>query len=71
MNLRNSGTLTRSEAADYLSISTRTLDSLVKTSEISRAKIGRRVVFRQSDLDDYLASCVDDGPAKAGDIDAS
>ncbi len=51
---------TRDEAADYLRISLRQLDSLSYEGKIKRAKFGdagrSSVVFRKRDLDEYVES---------------
>ena len=45
---------TRREAAAYLSISPRKLDSLVASGELPRVKIGSSVRFQQSDLEAFI-----------------
>jgi len=56
--LQSNGNLTRKEAADYLRISVRTLDSLARKGEIPYSKLGNgiraRVVYQRKDLDAYL-----------------
>jgi len=50
--------LNRSEAADALRISTRTLDNKVKHEEIGHVRIGEgrgRVLFRPCDLEAFAA----------------
>jgi excisionase family DNA binding protein len=57
--------LNRSEAADALRISTRTLDNKVKDGEIGHVRIGDgrgRVLFRPCDLEAFAARHV--RPAK-------
>lgn len=49
------GALSRVEAAQYLSISTRLLDDLLSAGTIPRIKIGRKTLVRVIDLDAYLA----------------
>ncbi len=49
--------LTRQEAADYLRISTRTLDNLTKEGAIPHYKLGAnnsRVLFKYEDLANYV-----------------
>ena len=46
--------LTRQEAADFLRITTRTLDELRKRSEIDATTIARRVLYRRETLDRYI-----------------
>ena len=50
--------LTRKQAACYLKLSLRKLDSLAAGGEIRRIKLGKgpraRVLFRQEDLDAYV-----------------
>ncbi len=48
------GCLDRPDAATYLSISTRLLDQLAGAGQIPRIKIGRKTLFRVSDLDDFV-----------------
>ena len=55
-NLR--GALSRIEAADYLSVSLRTVDSLLAKGKLKRTKIGRKTVIRILDLDEFLANSV-------------
>jgi len=49
-----SGLLTTSEAAEYLRLSRRSMERLVASREIAVVHIGRRVLLRQSDLDDFI-----------------
>lgn len=50
--------LTRQEAADYLGISTDTLDRLRSAGRIVGARISARLVrFRRDELDAYLTQC--------------
>ena len=44
--------LTKEEAAKYLRVSRATLGRIMK--EITHIKIGRRVLFRKSDIEKYL-----------------
>jgi excisionase family DNA binding protein len=46
--------LTRDEAADILSISTRTLDDLADAGEIQPVRIGGRVLYSPETLDAYI-----------------
>lgn len=48
--------LTRREAAEYLSISTRLLDKLASSGSIVRIKIGTKTLFRVGDLDAFVES---------------
>jgi len=50
------GALSRIEAAQYLSISTRLLDDLLTQGIIPKIKIGRKTLVRICDLDAFLAS---------------
>ena len=56
--LQSNGNFTRKEAADYLRISVRTLDSLAQKGEIPYSKLGNgiraRVVYQRKDLDAFL-----------------
>ena len=48
---------TQSEAADYLRLSTRTLERHRLTGAGPRfCRLGRRIVYRRSDLDDWAAT---------------
>lgn len=51
---RKPGALDRQGAAEYLAVSTRTLDDLLSRGDIKRLKIGRKTVVRVRDLDAYL-----------------
>ncbi|MEB7539735.1 helix-turn-helix domain-containing protein [Pantoea anthophila] len=50
--------LTRSEAASYLGVTPQTLANWASTGkvQIPHYKVGRKVIYFQSDLDAYLAS---------------
>ena len=67
--------LTTEEAARYLRLSPRTLERYRVTGEGPRfLKIGRRVLYRQSDLDEWLKnksrrSTSDPGPGPDPDAD--
>ncbi len=50
--------LTRQEAMDYLRISKRTLDNLMRKRDIPFIKIGKKVLFRKADIDAWLESKV-------------
>lgn len=49
---------TKSEAAQYLCLSTQEIDNLCFRGELQRAKLGdarqSRVIFRRCDLDDFV-----------------
>lgn len=47
--------LSRRDAASYLAISPRKLDSLVSDGDLPRIKIGSCVRFEQTDLDHFIA----------------
>lgn len=53
-NSKTNGTLTRLKAADYLSISLRHLDEILRRGEIPKIKIGRKTVVRIVDVDAYI-----------------
>jgi len=57
--------LTRSEAAEYLRISPRTLHRYTKRRLITFTQIGRRIFYRQRDLDQFL----ENHTVKAVDLD--
>jgi excisionase family DNA binding protein len=46
--------LTRSEAADYLRLSTRTVDQLIARQELKAFHPGRKWLFRREDLDTFV-----------------
>lgn len=50
--------LTRAEAAAYLGVNTQTLANWAHTGkvEIPHHKVGRKVIYMKSDLDNYLAA---------------
>lgn len=49
--------LTRKEAAGYLRISVRTLDSLKSSGDLVFVRIGGKIVFDRRDLDEYIEQC--------------
>lgn len=53
--------LTREEAADRLGISTRLLDDLADEGEIVPVRIRGRVLYRPSELNDYIRSQAGEG----------
>ncbi len=53
-----SGCLDRREAAEYLSVSTRMVDKLASAGSLPRIKLGRKTVFRISDLNAYIETRV-------------
>lgn len=55
--IASQGALSRTDAAKYLSISTRLLDKLASEGKIVRTKIGWKSVFLIQDLDAFLQSC--------------
>lgn len=46
--------LTYTEAADVLHMTTQTLRRLVATGEIGHVRFGRRILFRPSQLDEFI-----------------
>jgi len=48
--------LIKKEVQEYLRISSATLDRLIRHKEIPYIKLGRRVLFRKSDIDEFLES---------------
>lgn len=48
--------LTKEEASELLRISRPTLDRMIKRKEIPYIKLGRRVLFRKKDIDEFLES---------------
>jgi excisionase family DNA binding protein len=56
MNSRQKEYFRRVEAAEYLSISVRTLDQLKHDGDIPFCKIGMLVLFTKKDMDDFMMS---------------
>ena len=52
-------TFTRREASEWLSLSTRKLDDLASSGELPKVKIGRKTLFRLSDLESWIASQIE------------
>ena len=50
------GVMTRQEAALYLAVSPRTLDTLRKEAGVPWVQLGRSVRFLKSDVDSWIAS---------------
>jgi excisionase family DNA binding protein len=48
--------LTKAEMADRLRITLRTLTNMMNRHEIPYLKVGKRVLFRKSDIDKWLES---------------
>lgn len=48
--------MTRAEVIDYLRISSMTLHRLMKEHKFPYIKLGKRVLFRKSEIDKYLES---------------
>ncbi len=46
----------RSEAADYVGVSVITLDRAVADRKLACYRIGRRIIFSQTHLDEFLSS---------------
>ena len=46
--------MTKAELMDYLRISKRTLDKLMKTDDLPYIKLARRVLFKREDVDAFL-----------------
>lgn len=46
--------LTIAELQDYLSISRAAVFKLMKAKRIKHAKVGRRVLLRKSDIEDFI-----------------
>jgi excisionase family DNA binding protein len=47
----------RKEAAEYLNVSVITVDRAIANKKISCFRIGRRVLFSKSHLEDFLSTC--------------
>ena len=62
--MSNQNLLTKKEAADYLGVSAGFIDTRMRKEEISYIKLGKKVRFKQEDLDglfEYHASVSKDG----------
>lgn len=57
-NHQPTSVLTVNEACDYLRISRTGLYRILKTGRLRSAHIGRRTVFRRSDVDAFLETCI-------------
>ena len=49
--------MSRIASADFLCVTTRTLDSLVQKGLLQKVKIGRRTVFEVEELQRFIRSC--------------
>jgi excisionase family DNA binding protein len=50
--------LTIAGLQEYLSISRTTVFNLMKAKRIKYARVGRRVLFRKSDIDDFIQKSI-------------
>jgi excisionase family DNA binding protein len=50
--------LTIAELQEYLSVSRTTVFKLMKDRRIKYAKVGRRVLFRKSDIDEFIQKSI-------------
>ena len=50
--------LTIAELMEYLSISRTTVFKLMKAKRLKYAKVGRRVLFRKSDIDEFIQKSI-------------
>lgn len=57
-NQQPTSVLTVEEACDYLRISRSGLYRIMKSDRLRPAHIGRRTVFRRSDVDAFLETCI-------------
>jgi excisionase family DNA binding protein len=62
-NSTGSPWLSVAEAADYLRVSERTLDRLVKYSRVRSTTLGRRRLFHRNDLDALAKAATGEGTA--------
>jgi excisionase family DNA binding protein len=53
-HINTNRSLSASEAADYMGISERLLRHLIANRDIRHIRIGRRVILRPEDLDQFL-----------------
>ena len=54
---QQTGRFNRIQAANYCGVSVITIDRALANEKISHFRIGRRVIFDKSHLDNFLASC--------------
>ena len=64
MNIAEKVLFDRAEAARRLAISIPTLDRLVKAGRISHFRVGRRVLFSEELVSDFLAESLNETGAK-------
>lgn len=57
METTNDKRFDRKLAAEYLGVSVITVDRAIANKTISCFRIGRRILFSKSHLDDFLQSC--------------
>jgi excisionase family DNA binding protein len=57
MSNQKSPLLNRKEAAQYLHVSTSSLDRLTRRKELPRRVIGTNVLYLRDDLDAFIESC--------------
>lgn len=50
------GWMTRQDAAEYLSICTKSISALEDTGKINARRIGRKILISKSSLDEYMES---------------
>lgn len=48
--------LTKKEVVEYLRVAHQTLEKLMKQKQISFIKLDRKVLFKQSDVDEFIES---------------
>ncbi len=60
------GAFSRSDAAAYLSVSTRFLDQLVSDGKLQRCRLSAKPLFRRCDLDALLARSIEREDGKNG-----
>ena len=49
---------TKAEAAEYTRLSRATIDRMRKSGQLRYIKVGKKVVFRRSDIDKFMAARV-------------
>jgi excisionase family DNA binding protein len=59
---------TKPEGKDYLRLSEPTVNRLIRAGRLPVVRIGRRVLFRQEDLDAFVRACLRPGVEVSADV---
>lgn len=52
--MKEDAVMTKAEAIEYMRISVATIDRLMKSRTLPFIKVGKKVLFRKSDIDKFL-----------------